>query len=59
MSKYIKDKNGKVKPFLDKNIAFYFCLTPQTIVNYKKKDTAKYLELKKAFLEAWRTNKII
>lgn len=58
MQDYIRNKQGKIKPMLDKNIGFYFGLTPETISRYKNHNTAKYLELKNEFKEAWRTGKI-
>jgi len=47
------------KPTFDKNIAFYFGLSPNTIMNYKKNNKPKYLEMKQEFKEAWKTGKII
>lgn len=59
MEDYIRNKQGKIKPTLDKNIGFYFSLSAATIGNYKKNNKAKYLELKNEFKEAWKTGKII
>lgn len=59
MTDYIRNKQGKVKPLVDKNVAFYFSINFNTLYLYKQTNTAKYLELKKSFLDAWKAGKII
>lgn len=58
MTDYIRNNQGKIKPTIDKNIAFYFGLSPNTIMNYKKNNKEKYLELKNEFKKAWAEEKI-
>lgn len=58
MTDYIRNKQNKIKPTVDKNIAFYFGLSANTIGNYKKNDKPKYLELKTEFKKVWSEGKI-
>lgn len=58
MEDFIRTPQGQIKIMLDKNLAHYFTVTPQTIVNYKRSNKEKYLQLKNEFKQAVREGQI-